>query len=258
MSVTFLTNNDRDELEAKIAEGGSAKEFIFGTKDIDGNFTFSKPSSDMYDIVYNHFDEYTIMFNVDDYGTIYKYIAFMSNGRFSSSDGMYSSATFMNIRDNGRGSMVITSRDLRFYTDGRIVEYAAIYKEIPNLPLPSSDSEMKLVITKDGYYTYVNPSELELPKSSYTLVAMASGGSLMAAWTYNLFEMMSSMMSTLNVVPVLLAVASDTNTTDVSLYTCSKVFNAKDPTNIYAIFTNGIETAIKMDAEGNFTYVDPE
>jgi hypothetical protein len=65
-------------------------------------------------------------------------------------------------------------------------------------------------------------------------------------------------MSALNIVPVLLAVASDMDLTEVSLYTCSKVFNATDPTNIYAIFTNGIETAIKMDAEGNFTYVDPE
>lgn len=261
MSVTFLTNNDRDELEAKIAEGGGAvsgeetisliKTSVLGTA-----ITSSKPEVNLYELGKELLNRNVVL--VEDEYYVYRCSCLLTTS--SSGSNPYNSFIFICISNDIRQYIV------RFYKNGDIDSYSANSNitYIPNIPQPSlSTGQIKYLIATAKGYELADPPVVDNggsdeSSSSYTLVAVNTGDGLMAFKTFNLFETMSSMMSALNIVPVLLAVASDMDLTEVSLYTCSKVFNATDPTNIYAIFTNGIETAIKMDAEGNFTYVYPE
>ena len=97
-----------------------------------------------------------------------------------------------------------------------------------------------------------------MPKGNPLLMAIDNGGTLTTVQTKPLIELVSSAIEMGN-VHVNLAVMKDIVGGGIAnaynVYHLSKV-DGVTTASPYGVFVNGIDKNIKMDADGNFTYMD--
>ena len=224
--------------------GGGNDKYIVGVKD-GFNLTFSKTAAEIFALGYDVLNYDFIIIDDDTY--------------------RYSLTSILAKTDK---SITLSFTSLSGHTSKRhIVEFNAnntfrynggTSTILHDLPTPKTNLNGSYLGVVNGQYDFITPPEPSTNADVPTLIAVDMGGSLMAMETANLAEIAQNMLATMQLSLIPLAVAEDMNLSVIRIYHGSKIVNVNDPENIYAIFINGIDKAIKMDAEGNFSYVDYE
>lgn len=233
----------------KLNTGGGSGEMngktIVGVKD-GNNITFSKTATEIYELGYDALT-YDIIFTEN--GIPYK--AYRRRGYTppsSTSSDRSLRLTFIAI-----GSDRLEYYDVTFHERGTITCTSGVKTTLlQNIPNPTQDR--KYVVAEGLKYDLVDGPQPDNP----LLTAILYQGVLIPQYTETLPTLLDNMMETENVTLNLAVIELDSsgNYETVSAYRIAKIYNASDANTVYAIFTNGIDRNIKMDASGNFFYIE--
>ena len=219
--------------------------FIVGVKD-GTKITFSKTAAEIYDIGKDLLNYEVVL--IDD-TKLYRATAILT----------YSTAETSKFMTVGFVSYVDTDIHyyrISFYKTSNTISYSQPYgvKRLYDIPNPQGYSKQKYLVINDGKYELSDGNRPDNP----VLMAALSDGVLIKQGATALPTIAQNMMESYNVSLLLVVVELNSSMSyeNVTIYQAVKICNVSDATNMYAIFANGIDKNIKMDAEGNFSYME--
>lgn len=237
--------------------GGGNDKVIVG-EEVGETITFSKPASEIYELGSDLLKEYDLTLVITS--TLYR--ACYTHGKSTTADGRtwlnVIFASFYNV--SGDEIQYLT---VKFYKDGAIERGIVSSVRLPNLPTPNnavvgtnSGDTVKLLASVNGNYTLIN---YDKTANNPTLVAVEQNGALFPVITGTLAEISADMFAktngSLNLI-VMQDMISETAANTYLVYHLARMENMSDASNMRAIFSNGIDKNIEMNAAGNFFYID--